>query len=215
MAVRLVIGVRGHSDLGRLEHLVEGESRRCGNLVLLERSLGCLTIWPESSHCGCPLAPGVVIHGGEAVGVSAGGIRVEAIVVEVVSERDEVGNVLDGLAELPERPDVSLHIWANEVAILLAFYLDAPGERIHGMTRVKGLEICWQNGGVKNGNALLELVDNCHPLAGVEGQTRAMECDHVSRTGHAAVRQVFHDKANVAVDYRRVHPASLAEGNEL
>lgn len=215
MVVQMVKGLLGQSGPGKLERLAEGENHRCDSLVLLGRSSGCLTTWLELNHCGCPLVEGVVNHVGEAVEVSAGGIREEEILLGVVNEVDVVGIALDELAELLERLGVNLHRRASEVEIQLAFDLDAFDERSHVMRLERGPVICLQSGGVANGSALLELADSCHPLVGIEAQNRVMESTHVSHTVHVAVKQACHGKVNVAAGYRQVGPVSLAEGNEL
>lgn len=75
MAVQRVKRFRGHSGPGKLDCLAEGENRHCDSLVLSERSSGSLTTWLELNHCGCPLVEEVANRVGEAVEVSAGGIR--------------------------------------------------------------------------------------------------------------------------------------------
>lgn len=215
MAVQMVKGLREHSDPGKPARLVAGENRRCGNLGLLVRSLGCLTIWLGSSHCGSLPLNAVVIRVGEVVEVSADGIREEEILLGVVSEDGVVGIGLDKLVELLVLPDVILHRRGSEVEIQLAIYLDAFDARSHGMTLATGLEIYLQSGAMVNGSVLLELADSCHPLVGFEERNRVMENNHVSHTVPAVVKQAFHDTANVAAGYRQVHLVSLVGVSEL
>lgn len=215
MAVPTVKGLREHSDPGKLERLVEAENHRCDNLGLLGRSLGCLTIWLESSHCGSLLLNAVVIRVGEMVEVSADGIRAEEILLEVVSEDGVLGIALDKLAELLVQPDVTLHRRGSEVEIHLAIYLDAFDVWSHGMTLATGLGIYLQSGAKENESVLLELADSCHPLVGFEEQNRVMENIHVSHTVPAVVKQAFHDTVNAAAGYRQVRLVSLAGVNEL
>lgn len=91
---------------------------------------------------------------GEAVEVSAGGIRGAEILWEAVSEDDVAEIAHDEPAGLLELLGVNLHRWASEVEIQLVFYLDGCDEQSHETRLEKGPVICLQSGGVATTSAL-------------------------------------------------------------
>lgn len=91
---------------------------------------------------------------GEAVEVSAGGIRGAEIWWEAVSEDDEAEIAHDEPVGLLELLGANLHRRASEVEIQLVFYLDGYDEQSHGTRWEKGPVICLQSGGVATTSAL-------------------------------------------------------------
>lgn len=82
-------GLRGQSDLGRLERSVEGGSLRFGDLIRRVRSYVALSKPLEPVHCDNPVWQEVVILVDVEVAVSVGDTHA-VILVEVESEDDEV-----------------------------------------------------------------------------------------------------------------------------